>query len=168
MKAIHAPRFVILTLMLLMLSMLSACGFALRGSASLPAALQTLQVVSVDANSDLMREVNRALRSSGVTVVDTAANYRLGLGRETGVERTLSVNSNARAGEYELELSVLFQLSQGGTTVLGPETIALSRVYLSDPENAVAKSEEAELIHQEMRRELAQQLIRRLQSAPLN
>lgn len=164
MKVKQALRLALCTTLLILLS---ACGFALRGSAQLPAALNTLQVLSVDANSELLREVTRALRNSGVSVVDTATDYRLGLGREADSERTLSVNSNARAGEYELELSVLFQLSGGGTTVLGPETLSTTRVYLSDPENAVAKSEEAELIRQEMRRELAQQILNRLQASAL-
>jgi len=160
-------QFQLVAAVLLILSV-SSCGFALRGTANLPAALQTLQLASVDPTSDLLREVSRALRSNGVTVVDTDQTpYRLGLGRENSTERTLSVNSNARAGEYELELSVLFQLTQSGSTVLGPETLSLTRVYLTDPENAVAKDEEAELIRQEMRRELAQQILRRLQAANL-
>ncbi len=37
----------------------------------------------------------------------------------------------------------------------------------ADPENAVAKNEEAELIRNEMRRELAQQVLLRLQSLEL-
>lgn len=151
----------------LLLLTLGGCGFALRGSADLPAALQTLEVAGVDENGELLQEVRRALRNSGVTIVEADAPYRLGIGRETSGERIVSVNSNARAGEYELEMHLLFQLSQGGTTVLGPETLSLSRVYLTDPENAVAKEEEADLIRSELRRELAQQLLRRLQAAAL-
>ena len=161
MRGIMSLRFPVLVLLL---SLLSGCGFALRGTANLPEALQTLQLASVDANSDLQRELNRALRNAGVEIVDTASAYRLGLGLETITERTLSVNSNARAGEYELDLGVQFQLSQGGSMVLGPEALHVKRVYLTDPENAVAKSEEAELIRAEMRRELAQQILRRLQT----
>lgn len=151
----------------LLLLLLTGCGFALRGSADLPAALQTMEVAGVDENSDLLQEVRRALRNSGVTIVEDDSPYRLGIGRETSLERIVSVNSNARAGEYELEMNLLFQLSQGGTTILGPETLSLTRVYLTDPENAVAKEEEAELIRSELRRELAQQLLYRLQAAPL-
>jgi outer membrane lipopolysaccharide assembly protein LptE/RlpB len=42
--------------------------------------------------------------------------------------------------------------------------LQLSKVYLADPENAIAKTEEAELIRTEMRRELALLILRRLQS----
>jgi len=146
-------------------TLLAACGFALRGITPLPAELQTLQLASMDPNSELEREVLRSLRGSGVNVVESGDVYVLGLGVEQGSERTLSVNSNARAGEYELEMRVQFQLSQAGSTVYGPDSVAVTRFYLTDPENAVAKAEEADLIRSEMRRELAQQILRRLQSA---
>jgi LPS-assembly lipoprotein len=151
----------------LLLLLLAGCGFALRGSADLPEALRTLEVAAVDENGELLQEVRRALRNSGVTIVATDSPYRLGIGRESTEERIVSVNSNARAGEYELEMHLPFQLSHGGTPLLGPETLSLSRVYLTDPENAVGKEEEAELIRSELRRELAQQLLRRLQAAQL-
>lgn len=161
-------------LAVLLALVLSGCGFTLRGSARLPDALRTMELAGMDETGELMQEVRRALRNSGVTLVESAsdaaagaARYRLGIGRESSFENTLSVNSNARAGEYELEMSVLFQLSEGGTTVLGPETLSQSRVYLTDPENAVGKEEEAELIRGELRRDLAQQLLRRLQAVQL-
>lgn len=150
-----------------LLVFLGGCGFTLRGSAELPAALQTMQLESTDANSDIVREVSRTLRNNGVTLADTASTYRLGIGTEAYSERALSVNANARAGEYEVTLAVPFQLRRGTDLVLGPETLSIERVYLADPENAVAKNEEAALIRSEMRRELAQQVLRRLQALQL-
>jgi len=146
---------------------LSSCGFSLRGSAALPPALQTLQVESAEANSDIARELRRALRNNDVDVDAQGSSYSLQIGQEQNSERALSVNSQARAGEYQLTMSVPFQLLNAGTSVMGPETITLERVYLADPENAAAKSDEARLIQQEMRRELALQILRRLQVAQL-
>src|SRR5690606_6429525 len=96
-----------------------------------------------------------------------AGVYSLGLGQEQSSERVLSVNANARAGEYELTMQVPFQLRQDAAPIMGPETLALSRVYLADPENAVAKNEEAALIRDEMRLGLAFQILRRLQASEL-
>ena len=154
----------LVTLMVL----LSGCGFTLRGSVALPAELQTLQVESPAPNSEIVREVSRMLRNNAVTLTDDAPAdvWHLGIGNEQLSERVLSVNANARAGEYELTMTVPVQL-QRGTQTLGPETLSVARVYLADPENAVAKNEEAELIRAEMRRELAQQILRRLQSLEL-
>jgi LPS-assembly lipoprotein len=153
---------------LVMALMLAGCGFTLRGSVALPPALQTLQLESPNPNGEIVREVRRMLRNNDVTLTEagTDATWRLGIGTEEVRERVLSVNANARAGEYELTMDVAAQLRRGTETV-GPETFSVARVYLADPESAVAKNEEAELIRTEMRRELAQQILRRLQSLEL-
>jgi LPS-assembly lipoprotein len=157
-----------LVLLLCATTALSSCGFSLRGTAALPAELQTMQVQSADPNSDITRELRRVLRNNDVSVdAADSGGYSLQIGAEQNSERALSVNSLARAGEYQLTMSVPFQLLIAGAPVLGPETITLERVYLADPENAAAKSDEAQLIQREMRRELALQILRRLQVAQL-
>jgi LPS-assembly lipoprotein len=159
-----------LTEMLLIATLaISGCGFALRGAATLPEKLQTLYLESLDPGSDVLRETRRVLQNNRITLLESASadTYRLGLGVEENTERALSVNANARAGEYELTMSLPFQLRRGSEILLGPETLINSKVYLADPENAVAKNEEAQQIRSEMRRELAQQIIRRLQALTL-
>jgi LPS-assembly lipoprotein len=157
------------TTLLCLAALLPGCGFALRGTAALPPELQTLYLESLDPGSDVLREMRRVLQNNQVTLLEApeTGSYRLGLGEEQNTERALSVNANARAGEYELTMSLPFQLRRGGTVLLGPETLLTSKVYLADPENAVAKNEEARQIRSEMRRELAQQIIRRLQAVTL-
>ena len=159
---------VVAVLATFLLFLLSGCGFTLRGSAELPAALQTLQVETPAANSDIARELRRMLRNNGVALTDTPADeiWHLDIGGEQSSERVLSVNANARAGEYEITMTVGAQLRRGAQ-IIGPENFSVSRAYLADPESSVAKNEEAELIRTEMRRELAQQILRRLQSLEL-
>ncbi|MDR0780796.1 MAG: LPS assembly lipoprotein LptE [Pseudomonadales bacterium] len=154
--------------------LLSGCGFALRGSAELPAQLQPLHLEAIDTDSDLLRELRRVLQSNRVALAPDAGDgdgdgdgYSLGVGLEERSERVVSVNVNARAGEYELTLALPWQLRHGATLVAGPERLALSRTYLADPENAVAKSQEAEQILREMRQDLSRQLLHRLQVLPL-
>ncbi|HWK52733.1 MAG TPA: LPS assembly lipoprotein LptE [Hyphomicrobiales bacterium] len=152
----------------LMLVALGGCGFALRGSAQLPPELRTLYLEGLEQDSDMLREVRRALTNNRVELAEEPDMlYRLGIGREQRSERVVSVNVNARAGEYELTLALPWQLRQGDVTVAGPENLTLSRVYLADPENAVAKGQEAEQILREMRQDLSYQLLRRLQALPL-
>ena len=149
--------------------LLAGCGFSMRGSADLPPELGTLHLEALDVNSDITRQMRRTLLTNGIEVVDTPTPgiHRLGLGREQSSERVLSVNANVRAGEYELTMSVPFQLRDDEGFVLGPETLSMDRVYLADPDNAVAKAEEAELIRAEMRRDLVVQILRRLQNLEL-
>lgn len=147
--------------------LLTGCGFTLRGVTPLPPELRTLVLASAQPDGDFEREVRRALQNNGVRLVDSGSDYRLVLGGEGISERTLSVNANARSGEYELALRVEYDLRHAGSVVSGPNLLSTTRVYLTDPENAVAKEEEAALIQDEMRRELAQQLLRQLQAVAL-
>ena len=152
--------------LLVLLLPLAGCGFTLRGSAELSPDMRSLVLVSQDGNSDISRELTRSLRASNVTLLDEAGvdTYQLVIGNERSSERVLSVNSNARAGEYELSMSVPVQLRRGGNVVFGPETLGVEKVYLADPDNAVAKAEERELMEAEMRRELVNNILRRLQN----
>lgn len=162
-------KLLLRTGLLLALGLPGGCGFNLRGAAELPTALQTLTLESLDPGSEVVREMRRALVNSGVELVEepAAGIHRLGLGREESRERVISVNSVARAGEYEITMSLPFQLRAGERLLMGPETLVMDRVYLADPENAVAKAEEAELIREEMRRDMVAQILRRLQNADL-
>jgi len=154
---------------LLTAGFLSSCGFSLRGAAELPVELQTMALASPGGNSEILRQVRRSLQASDVTILEDASlsAYTLVIGDESSRERVLSVNDNARAGEYELTLSAPFQLRKGSETLVGPETLTIEKVYLADPNSAVAKREERELMEDEMRRELVNQLMRRLQAVTL-
>jgi len=150
-------------------TLLSACGFTLRGAADLAPELQSLALISTDGNSDIYRELSRSLEASNVTLLERSASdaYQLVVGNEQSSERVLSVNSNARAGEYELSVSVPVQLRKGSASIFGPETLTIEKVYLADPNSAVAKAEERELMEEEMRRELVNQILRLLQNLSL-
>src|SRR5690606_2687307 len=62
--------------------LLSACGFALRGSQQAPVAIDTV-VLRGDVSSALTRQLREALESVGVTtVIAQSANYVLTVGPE--------------------------------------------------------------------------------------
>jgi LPS-assembly lipoprotein len=148
--------------------LLSGCGFSLRGSAQLPAELQPLYIEAIDLDSDMLRELRRIMDNNRIALTtQPGEGYHLGIGNEERSERVVSVNVNARAGEYELTLALPWQLRRAGAVVAGPERLSIARVYLADPENAVAKAQEAEQIMREMRQDLSRQLLRRLQSLEL-
>lgn len=149
----------------LIIALMSGCGFQLRGTADIPPALRAMAVTSTDGNSDILRELRRSLLASDVTLLESPGGaYELVVGAEDSSERILSVNANARAGEYEITMTVPFQLRNGAATLLGPEILVVEKVYLADPNSAVAKAEERELMETEMRRELVNRILRRLQT----
>lgn len=157
------------SLVLALTCLLAACGFQLRGTsgfASVPARVQTLVLDDTTTSNAFARSMRRALQDSGITLVDSGAYPRLVLGPEETGERTVSLDSTARAGEFSLRLSMSFTLEQGGNMLLGPELVVREAIYLADPQNAIAKNEEAELILSELRRGASMEIMGQLARLP--
>jgi LPS-assembly lipoprotein len=146
-------------------SLLSGCGFALRGSVPAAALAGTVQLLPADPPSALTGTVREVLQSSGITVQVLAGEWQLQVGPESIVSRPGSVNSRARASQYDVEMSVEIALTRGDSTAFGPLRIATQRSYYEDLSTIAGSSEEVVLLQQEMRQELAQQVLRRLRAA---
>lgn len=158
-------RLARLFLALSLLCLLPACGFALRGSAPAAALAGTVQLLPADPPSALTGTVREVLQTSGIAVQLHAGQWLLQVGPETVVSRPGSVNSRARAAQYDVEMSVEIALRQGERTAFGPLRIATQRSYYEDLSTIAGSSEEVTLLQQEMRQELAQQVLRRLRAA---
>ena len=64
-----------------------------------------------------------------------------------------------------LRLSVNIALTVGGKPTIPDETLTVVRTYFQDIENIAGNQEEAQIIANELRQELVNQLMRRLESA---
>lgn len=147
-------------------TLLSACGWHLRGFSSVPINLDSVYVTAEDSHGALITELKRALASSKVNVPQSSsdAQYTLQLSNEKADRRTVSVGNDALAAEYELNMSADFRiLNQAGEIVSPPITATTFRSYTFDLNAVVAKAEEERLIEREMRNNLVQQMLRRLQ-----
>jgi len=160
-----ALRTLVLSALLLVLS---SCGFSLRGSDALSANFSELQFYSEQPNSELARLLRRSLDSAEVNTTlvnldDADSNVALlGIANESLVSRPVTINPRARAAQIELRLSVDMGLVLDEQTLLEPETLFVERTYFQDIENISGNQEEAEIISAEMRRELINQMMRRL------
>lgn len=148
---------------LVVLTSLSACGFALRGAVSFP--FQSIYVGLPD-NSALGGELKRHLRANGKTEVSneaTQADVVLDVLGETRDKAILSLNSQGRVREFNLIYNLKFKVrDKAGREVLAPTTISLKR-NLSFKENEVlAKEAEEALLYRDMQSEIVQQIMRRL------
>jgi len=154
----------ILTILILLL--VTGCGFTMRGydATLLSPDLQQIQLSFNASNNELAQVLRRRLTSSGVEIVMDSTAYKLTIGDEQNLERIISVNRNVRAGEYEITLTASFQLENNGEVVIAREIISVDQIYEADPNNAAAKTNEAELVLDELRQALTEQIIRRLQT----
>ena len=147
---------------------LSSCGFSLRGSDVLSANFSELQLYSEQPNSELSRLLRRSLDGAAVDVTEAALGEAdsnialLGIANEQLISRPVTINPRARAAQIELRLSVDMALMLGEQALSESETLFVERTYFQDVENISGNQEEAEIISAEMRRELINQMMRRL------
>ncbi|MGC9401601.1 LPS assembly lipoprotein LptE [Vibrio genomosp. F10] len=143
-------------------SLISACGFHLRGDYSVPEELSTISVTSYDEYSTFTRVVKNQFRLNDVEIVlpnEEIPNMHL-LGEGVG-ERTLSLYQNTRAAEIELTFRASYRVT---IPELGAKTFSTSvtRSYLDNPLTALAKSVERDMIEDEMRKLASTQIIRQM------
>ena len=159
-------RLAKLACLLAAFSCLIGCGFQLKGTGSSGQSIGLqgleLRLVSVQPQSDLTREVSRELSTAGaVLTAATGSALQLTLQAEQFSQRNVSLTAQARAAELELTLSVNFVLEQTEQDPTDARA-TVSRQMLNDPRNIVGKTEELRLLREEMRRDLAAQIVRRI------
>lgn len=146
-------------------TMVSACGWHLRGSSSIPLDISSVYVTAEDSYGSLVSTLKQSLASNQVANAENSsdAQYTVILSNEQHDRRTVSVGNDALAAEYELSLSVDYVIQDGeGKTLSTKSTASSLRAYDFDRNAVVAKSEEERLILSEMRNNVVQQILRRL------
>ena len=152
---------------MLLSSLLSACGFHLRGDYLLSDELQTIYVSSSDVHGELTRLVKQHLSRNQVKVLKykNVQTPELRIISDKLDRRTLSVFQNGQVAEYELIYAVHYQLRFGsnkGEPIDEPQDFRfeLNRDYQDDPNLALAKSRELSLLLSEMRKSAADKILR--------
>ncbi|EXI77569.1 MAG: LPS-assembly lipoprotein RlpB [Candidatus Accumulibacter appositus] len=153
-------------LLLVVLSLLAACGFQLRGSYALPyesiyLAMPEYSVVGAD--------LRRAIRSSETTrlaLVASDAQATFLPGTEYRDRIILSVSGTGRISELRLRYLYPYRVVDAkGRDLIAPGTIELIRDLTYDDSNVLAKQQEEVLLWRDMENDLVHQLMRRLAAA---
>ena len=167
MKRLTSKRFTLmlrkLAIAVLTTSLLSACGFQLRGDYLLDDKLQTLYVSSSDVHGELTRLVKLNLSHNQVKVLHHSVvdAPELRIVSDKLDRRTLSLFANGQVAEYELIYSVQYYVRFTGEDAR-KFTFELYRDYQDDPNIALAKSRELALLLSEMRTAAADKILRDL------
>jgi LPS-assembly lipoprotein len=150
---------------LLMLS-LTACGFQLRGSASVPEALKTLYIQGVNTRQDEFGiELKRALIRNDIRVVE---DYEEGAALFTVLENryerhVLSVGSDAKVREFEVETWVVYQISdENGELIGNKQRVEARRDYQFDRGQILAMDEQERVLRDDLNKQMVQSILRRL------
>jgi LPS-assembly lipoprotein len=142
---------------------LSACGFKLRGSRTLP--FQTIYL-SAQGNSALTAELARNIRvgtSTKVVPERTGAAAVFDILGEIRDREILSLNAQGRAREYTLRYRLSFKVHDGkGHDFIPPTEIAVQRDITFNDAEVLAKESEEAMLYRDMQTDLVQQILRRL------
>jgi LPS-assembly lipoprotein len=143
-------------------TLLSACGFQLRGTGDVQFALKELDLSARNAYGETVNEVRDVLQNNDVKVYP-GAQYRLVLSNEQENRRAASFTSSARTAEYELTKTLEYEIRGSKDLLLISDKIEAQSFYTQDSNNLIGGDQEAAQIRQEMNREMIQQLVQRLQ-----
>ncbi|MBD0705087.1 LPS assembly lipoprotein LptE [Pseudomonas sp. PSB1] len=142
--------------------MLSACGFQLRGTGTTELAITELDLSARDAYGETVKMLRDSLENSGVKVYN-GAPYKLVLTSEQQSQRSLSYAGAGRSAEYELNNVLSYEIRGQNNLVLLDDKLQVQKVYLHDGNNITGSDQESSEVRVEMRRDLVQRMMLRLQ-----
>jgi LPS-assembly lipoprotein len=143
-----------------------ACGFRLQGHTPLPATVKTPYLEAPDRQSAFIQSLRHALLSNGAQLAQEQdkASAVVSILRDSFTRRVLSVSATNQPNEYEVTYTVGFSVSAGDKQLLSPQELSATRTYSFDERLLLAKGHEEEILRQDMARDLADMVMRRLSS----
>ncbi|KRW57506.1 LPS-assembly lipoprotein LptE [Pseudomonas sp. TTU2014-080ASC] len=142
-------------------TLLSACGFQLRGTGDVQFALKELDVSARNEYGDTVKELSQSLTNNGVRVYP-GAPYHLVLTNEREDRRAATFTGAARAAEIELKKTLHYEVRGSKNAVLLKDKVETTGFFNQDGNNLAGGDQEANQLRSEMRRELIQQLMLQL------
>src|SRR5215472_5433712 len=144
--------------------LLGGCGFHLQGHTPLPPVVRTPFLEAPDRQSDFIQYLRHALLSNGaqLTPERDRASAVVSILRDSVAKRVLSVSATNQPNQYEVTYTVAFSVSAAGKELLPPQEVAATRTYSFSESLLLAKNHEEDILRQDMARDLADMVMRRL------
>mgnify|MGYP006225577423 CR=1 FL=1 len=150
-----------------MLLVLSGCGFHLKGyqQAASPV-LDSLYVEGGESRNTLAGVLAHNLRTGGVKLAaeQKTAKAQVKITRERMQRRVLAVDANGKALDSEFQLSASFRLTTAFASEPHEQSLELVRQLSYSGTDELGQRNEAALLASDMRNEMANQIIRRLEA----
>ena len=155
--------FTALVTTLLCATLLTACGFKLRGEADLP--YSSLYIALPESNT-LRAKLARSIRTGSKTTLGNSANESqavLGITGDSTAKNILSLDAAGRVREYQLVRTFSFRVHDpSGRDLIPPGQIVVRRDITFDDAQVLSKQAEEGLLIRDMEDDVVQQLLRRL------
>ncbi|SEM94728.1 LPS-assembly lipoprotein [Pseudomonas sp. ok272] len=142
--------------------LLSACGFQLRGTGTSELAIKEIDLSARNAYGDTITMMRQTLQSSGVKVI-AGAPYKLVFTNEQDSSRILSYVGGSQTGEYELSTVLNYEIVGNNNLSLLNDKLQVRKVVMHDGSNITGSVQENDEARKEIRRDLVQRMMLRLQ-----
>ena len=147
-------------------ALLAGCGFHLRNAIALPPDLGPVKVTSTTQYSPLVTSLEQGLKSSGAVLVEGQERNKtaqLQILSERWGNVPIAIDQYGRSQEYSMRYAAVFVLRRAdGTELVPQQVVELSRDYVSSPIDVTGTTTEREVIAEELRREMAASILRRI------
>ena len=149
-------------LIALTVSLLTGCGFKLRGNTDLSAALNPVSIEGGDRA--FTGQLETLLKNNGTTVVGNDVESATIVISRVNYEREVrETNARGLATGYSYRYTVIFEVADAQGQVLQPKaSISQYRTLDFDPESILEAEYEEEFLREGMEREITLQIMRRL------
>lgn len=129
---------------------LAACGFHMRGAASVPPEMVRTYISADDQRSLFYRRLRDSLQNAGVNIVDSPveATATFSIISDIPGQRVLSVSARNVPTEFEVFYTIFYSVETADTTLLEPRAQTLTRDYTWDATEVLGKEREEELMRE--------------------
>jgi LPS-assembly lipoprotein len=153
----------IVLIFLLTASLVSGCGFQLRGTITLPDSIRTVSVTSPDAK--LRDALVSSLESNNVIIVNspTADSALIKISEADFGREVRTIDERGKSTGFVLILRASYEvLDSTGKELVKPSITTARRDYNFDQEQLLSATREEELLRDEMREDVAQSILRKM------
>jgi len=157
------PRLLMVSLATLLLA---GCGFHLQGSVTLPQGLSSVYIATPDELTPFAVALRQSIGRSAAKVAPSAgeADTVVRITRDRTGRRVLSVSARNTPQEYEVFYSVEYSIDRAGREVVKAQPLELTRSFSFTEAQVLAKDREQEVLRDAMAQDLADLVLRRLES----
>lgn len=150
---------------LLVVFLLSACGFHLRGMIDIPEWLDNVSIISRDGNKELVAKLKSVLEGYKIKVNDdpALAKYWLMINRSNLQQQIVSIGASTNPRQYQLIMTTEFSLTTPKGQVVKPvRQVTVTRQLTVNNDRILGSNAEESILISEMRQDTVIQIINRL------
>ncbi len=160
-----ASRSFAILILIVFMSILSACGFHLRGMSDIPRWLDNVAIIVETGHRDLeaFLKINLEAYQIRVSQNPTEARYWIIIEQDNEDEHITSVSSSTTPRQYQMTYRVRYKFQEAqGREIVPSSNVVVTRQITINNDRILGSNDEENILKKEMRRDAAIQILDRI------